>query len=112
VRTGVVEFAGRAVQRVTGGSARLAVVVMMLAAAGFSAFMSNTAATAFFLLIALGVARRTAPARPVGRSKGREARRAVHGALDLLSLRVPVDTHSGLAEDRARMDRTAERGGP
>ena len=57
-RTGVVELAGRALFRFTGDSPNRVLAVIMSAAAGMSAFMSNTAATAFFVPLTIGIARR------------------------------------------------------
>ncbi len=56
MRTGVVEFTGRMVLRHGGDNPNRLLVQMMVAVATLSAFMSNTAATAFFLPITLGVA--------------------------------------------------------
>lgn len=58
-RTGVVELTGRAIVRRTGNRPNLLLAVVMGAVALLSAFLSNTAATAFFLPVALGIARRT-----------------------------------------------------
>ena len=57
-RTGVVELAGRLIFRYTGESPNRVLIVIMVAAAGLSAFMSNTAATAFFLPLVVGIAHR------------------------------------------------------
>jgi di/tricarboxylate transporter len=57
-RTGVVELAGRAMFRYTGDRPNRVLAVIMSAAAGLSAFMSNTAATAFFVPLTIGVAHR------------------------------------------------------
>jgi di/tricarboxylate transporter len=59
VRTGVVDVIGRTILRLTGDDANRLLVVVMVAAAALSAFISNTATTAFFVPIALGLARRT-----------------------------------------------------
>ncbi len=56
LRTGVVEMAGRTVLRRAGRNPERLVAVIMVAVATLSAFISNTAATAFFLPIALGLA--------------------------------------------------------
>jgi di/tricarboxylate transporter len=57
-RTGVTDFAGRALLRWSqAGESQLLLGVMVLAAV-VGAFMSNTAATAFFLPIVVGLARR------------------------------------------------------
>lgn len=58
MQTGVVEIVGRALLRFTDGDSRHLLVVMMLAAGFLSAFISNTAAAAFFLPIILGLTRR------------------------------------------------------
>jgi len=58
-RTGVVEIAGRIILRHTGTSTQRVVVIVMTAASVLSAFMSNTAATAFFVPIVVGLAQRT-----------------------------------------------------
>lgn len=57
-RTGVVDWAGAAILRLTGSSSSRLLLVIMLAAAAFSAVMSNTAATAFFLPVVIGLAKR------------------------------------------------------
>jgi di/tricarboxylate transporter len=58
VRTGVVDIAGHAILRRTGDNPNRLFVVIMVASAALSAFMSNTASTAFFVPIVLGLARR------------------------------------------------------
>jgi di/tricarboxylate transporter len=58
-RTGVVEMAGRAILRHTSDNPNQLLIIVMLASAGLGAFMSNTASTAFFLPVVLGLARRT-----------------------------------------------------
>jgi di/tricarboxylate transporter len=58
VRTGVVEMVGRGLQRRIGTSPNRMLLVTMSAAAGLSAFISNTAATAFFIPIVIGMSRR------------------------------------------------------
>lgn len=58
VRTGVVELAGRAIQKRTGSSPNRILLILMSSAALLSSFISNTAATAFFIPIAIGLARR------------------------------------------------------
>ena len=58
LRTGVMDLAGRAILRQTGDNPARVIFVMIVASAGLGAFMSNTASTAFFLPVALGVARR------------------------------------------------------
>ncbi|MGN6642803.1 MAG: SLC13 family permease [Verrucomicrobiota bacterium] len=57
-RTGVVDWVGGIILRLTGKSSSRILLVMMLAATTLSAFMSNTAATAFFLPVAIGLAKR------------------------------------------------------
>lgn len=56
-RTGVVELAGRAILNRTGKDPNRLLMVVMLAAAILGAFMSNTASTAFFIPIVIGLAR-------------------------------------------------------
>src|SRR4029453_1069664 len=58
MRTGVVEFTGRMVLGYGGENPNRLLIQMMVAVATLSAFISNTAATAFFLPIVLGVASR------------------------------------------------------
>ncbi len=58
LRTGVVDLAGRAILRRAGEDPHRLLIVVMIAAATLSAFISNTAATAFFLPITIGVAAR------------------------------------------------------
>jgi di/tricarboxylate transporter len=59
-RTGVTDFVGHALMRWTGDTdADWPLLVVMVAAVTLGAFMSNTAATAFFLPIVMGLARRT-----------------------------------------------------
>jgi di/tricarboxylate transporter len=58
VRTGVVEMAGRWIMQYSGENPNRALNVVTVAAASMSAFMSNTASTAFFLPIVIGLARR------------------------------------------------------
>ncbi len=57
-RTGVMDLAGRAILRLTGDSPRRMVVVVVVASATLGAFMSNTASTAFFLPMVIGLARK------------------------------------------------------
>jgi len=59
VRTGVVDTVGRAITRCTGSSGNRLPAVIMAAAAALSAVMSNTASTALFVPVTLGLARRT-----------------------------------------------------
>lgn len=58
VRTGVVDLAGRALLRRTGNDPNRVLVSMMAAPAALSTFMSNTASAAFFLPVAVTLARR------------------------------------------------------
>jgi di/tricarboxylate transporter len=58
-RTGVVDVIGRALMRQSGMNPTRALLLLMIAAATMSAFMSNTASTAFFLPIAFNMAQRT-----------------------------------------------------
>lgn len=56
IRTGVVDLVGHAILRRAGTRPTLLLAIIMLAAAGLSAFVSNTAAMALFLPVILGVA--------------------------------------------------------
>ncbi|MFN0059505.1 MAG: SLC13 family permease [Planctomycetota bacterium] len=58
LKTGVVDLAGAKILRFTGSSPMRLMVVVMLAAATLSAFMSNTACTAFFVPLVIGLAKR------------------------------------------------------
>jgi di/tricarboxylate transporter len=59
-RTGVTDLVGHALLRWTGSvGTDWLLLVVMIAAVALGAFMSNTAATAFFLPIVVGLARRT-----------------------------------------------------
>jgi di/tricarboxylate transporter len=58
MRTGVMDLVGRWIVRHAGEKARRLQTVVMTSAAGLSAFMSNTAATAFFVPVTFGVAKR------------------------------------------------------
>jgi di/tricarboxylate transporter len=58
LRTGVVEMSGRLILRYTGRNADRLLTVVLLGAATLSAFISNTAATAFLLPVVIGLARR------------------------------------------------------
>ncbi len=57
-RTGVVEMTGRLIVRHTSENPNHLLAVVMVASSGLSAFLSNTAATAFFLPLVLGLSRR------------------------------------------------------
>jgi di/tricarboxylate transporter len=59
VQTGVVDSAGRYIFDIAGRSAATFLPLMMASVALVSAFMSNTAATAFFLPLVLGYAAKT-----------------------------------------------------
>jgi di/tricarboxylate transporter len=58
VRTGVVDIAGRNIIRRTGENRGRLLGIILVAPAFMSTFMSNTASTAFFLPIVLGLSRR------------------------------------------------------
>jgi di/tricarboxylate transporter len=58
LRTGVMDIAGRAILRKTGVNPERLLLVIMVTSAGLGAFMSNTASTAFFVPIVIGIARR------------------------------------------------------
>jgi di/tricarboxylate transporter len=58
VRTGVVDAIGRRIMRFTGKSDRRLLAVLLLVPAALSSLMSNTATTALFVPITLGLARR------------------------------------------------------
>ncbi|NLF74573.1 MAG: SLC13 family permease [Chloroflexi bacterium] len=58
-RTGVVDMAGRRILRYTGSNPNQLLLIVMGAASGLSTVLSNTAATAFFLPVVLGLVRRT-----------------------------------------------------
>src|SRR5690242_6578521 len=57
-RTGVIDLAGRAVLQRTGKNANWILLAVMLSSACLGAFVSNTASTAFFLPVVVGIARR------------------------------------------------------
>jgi di/tricarboxylate transporter len=56
MHTGVVELVGRSLIRHAGTRTNALLAAVMIATAGLSAFISNTAAAAFFLPVALGIA--------------------------------------------------------
>jgi di/tricarboxylate transporter len=58
LRTGVIDMTGRAILRHTGTDPTRLVLVVMITAGGLSAFISNTASTAFFVPIVIGIASR------------------------------------------------------
>ena len=58
MRTGVVDLVGGKLLRFTGKSPTRLLIVVMLASALLGAFMSNTASTAFFLPVVIGLAKR------------------------------------------------------
>jgi di/tricarboxylate transporter len=58
LRTGVVDLVGGKILKLTGTSPTRLLIVVMLAAALLSAFMSNTAATAFFVPVVIGLTKR------------------------------------------------------
>ena len=59
VKTGVVELVGRTILRHAGTRIAPLLAVVMVAVAGLSAFISNTAAAAFFLPVVLGIAEKS-----------------------------------------------------
>jgi di/tricarboxylate transporter len=59
VRTGVVDLAGRFVLRYTRANPKRLPAVIMAVTTALGAFVSNTAATAFFLPVTLGLSRRS-----------------------------------------------------
>ncbi len=58
IRTGVTDFVGRMILRQTETSGNKILLVVMVAATIMASFISNTAATAFFLPIVIGLAQR------------------------------------------------------
>lgn len=58
-KTGVIEMTGEALLKRSAGRPEKLFPVIMIAAAAMSAFLSNTAATAFFMPITISLARRT-----------------------------------------------------
>jgi di/tricarboxylate transporter len=65
IQTGVVDYLGREILSRFGENRKQFLLLVMLGAAGLSAFMSNTGATAFFLPIILSISRqmRVSPSR-------------------------------------------------
>jgi di/tricarboxylate transporter len=65
LKTGVMDLVGRILTRYTGDRPRALLAVVMIAAAALSAFISNTACTAFFIPIVMAVAARakTSPSK-------------------------------------------------
>ncbi len=57
-RTGMIDIVGRAILRRTGDNPDRLLAVIMVSSAGLGAFMSNTASTAFFVPIVIGIAQR------------------------------------------------------
>ena len=57
-RTGVTDLAGRAVLRHADDNPDRLLLIVMAASAGIGAFMSNTASTAFFLPVVIGIAKK------------------------------------------------------
>ncbi len=58
MRTGVMDLAGRTILRYTGNAPGRLLAVIVVSSATLGAFMSNTASTAFFLPVVIGLARR------------------------------------------------------
>src|ERR1043166_8913487 len=58
MRTGVVDLVGGKILKLTGKSPMRLLMVVMLASATLGAFMSNTASTAFFVPVVIGLAQR------------------------------------------------------
>ena len=58
LRTGVMDITARFIMRYTGSDPTHLLIVIMFTAAALSAFMSNTASTAFFIPIVIGIANR------------------------------------------------------
>ena len=57
-KTGVIEMAGRTITTHAGENPIRLLLVIMISTAGLSAFISNTAATAFFVPLVIGIAER------------------------------------------------------
>lgn len=58
LRTGVVENTGRLIVRKTGTDPNKLLFVILIVVAGLGAFISNTASTAFFIPVVLGIAKK------------------------------------------------------
>lgn len=58
LRTGVIDLTGRAILRHTGDNPKHLLLVVMITAASMSVWVSNTAATAFFVPMVIGIATR------------------------------------------------------
>ncbi len=58
MRTGVVDLVGGTILKYTGSSPMRLLLVVMIASSTLGAFMSNTASTAFFVPVVMGLARR------------------------------------------------------
>lgn len=58
LRTGVIDLVSRFILKHTGENPTHLVIVIMCTAAGLSAFISNTAATAFFIPLVIGIGQR------------------------------------------------------
>ncbi len=58
MRTGVMDMVGRYALRFTGTNSNILLLLIMLASAIVGAFMSNTASTAFFIPVVLGISTR------------------------------------------------------
>src|SRR5688500_13318304 len=56
LRTGVMDLVGKYVLRATGTNPSVLLIVIMVASAIVGAFMSNTASTAFFIPVVMGIA--------------------------------------------------------
>ena len=56
MKTGVMDIVGRGILRFTGTHPNRLLLVVMISSAGLGAFMSNTASTAFFIPIVMGIA--------------------------------------------------------
>ncbi len=58
LKTGIVELAGRAIVRRTGERPNLLFIIILLASTLIGAFLPNTASTAMFIPVVMGIARR------------------------------------------------------